>query len=273
MIGTAFPKYYEQELSAPGQGYDPQQDIILSPFNKQDLGTDSINKWIAQFLGTMRKAKVYEILAGISKHYLAVGDKIMYNKQVGEITAISVNGEYRGRDTLPASEQLSRFGFYTDKPKDNDDDPEAFTLEYSGLDLDKMLEEEGKENLVRSASHVVKLMMETGVEVSLSSVGDFAPAVFTLGYALTVHKAQGCEWRKVFIVLHKDHSLMAFRELLYTAVTRARENIVIITKDFMIKKAVENPRIKGNTIEEKIEYFNSGLLNKNSGQKVFCTKE
>ena len=62
---------------------------------------------------------------------------------------------------------------------------------------------------------------------------------------------------------------MAFRELLYTAVTRAREQCIVITKDFMIRKAIENPRIKGNTIEEKIEYFNSGLMDIGN---IYCTK-
>jgi ATP-dependent exoDNAse (exonuclease V) alpha subunit len=272
MIGMAFPKFYDQELLSPGDGYDPAQDIILSPFNKADLGTDSLNKWLAQFLGSKRNAVVYEVLAGITKLYLAVGDKVMYNKQVGEIIAIAKNGEYAGKDPMFPSAGLTRFGCYT--TIENSQDPEEeFTLSYSGLDLDKLLEEDTKDNMVRSASHHVKLMMETGLEIDLCTVGDFAPSVFSLGYALTVHKSQGCEWRKVFIVLHKDHSVMAFRELLYTAVTRARENVILITKDFMIKKAVENPRIKGNTIEEKIEYFNSGLLNKNSGQRVFCTKE
>ena len=42
-----------------------------------------------------------------------------------------------------------------------------------------------------------------------------------LGYALTVHKAQGSEWDRVFLLLHQSHNTMIQRELLYTAVTRA----------------------------------------------------
>jgi hypothetical protein len=43
---------------------------------------------------------------------------------------------------------------------------------------------------------------------------------FDFGYALTVHKAQGSEFRVVFVILPKRSRLLT-RELLYTALTRA----------------------------------------------------
>jgi len=269
MLGQAFPRYYKQELEFPGTGYDPLQDIILSPFNVKDLGTISLNKWIAQFLGQDRKAVVHEIIAGMSKHYLAIGDKVMYNKQVGEIISINRNMEYHGKHPLPASVNLTRFGTYINGDEDEEEGEDDFGAGYENIDLEKMMEEGAKEDLLRSASHIVTLKMETDEEITLDAVGDYAPALFTLGYALTIHKAQGCEWRKVFIVLHKDHSVMAFRELLYTAVTRAKEQCILITKDFMVSKAINNPRIKGDSIDEKIAYFNSGLLPE---IEIFCTK-
>lgn len=48
-----------------------------------------------------------------------------------------------------------------------------------------------------------------------------------LAYALTVHKSQGSEFRKVFVVLPKDCQLLT-RELLYTALTRSREQLVLL---------------------------------------------
>jgi len=269
MIGISFPSFAQKEKLEPGSGYDPDQDIILSPFNKHDLGTDNLNKWIAQFLSTERKAVTFEIKAGISTLYLAVGDKIMFNKQVGIITSIKRNGEYHGKACRSPSPYLTRFGTYLAAEGDIEEDDDDFGLGYEDIDLDKMMNEGQKDDLMRSASHIVTILLETDEEITLSAVGDFAPSIFSLGYALTIHKAQGCEWRKVFIVLHKDHSIMAFRELLYTAVTRAREHCIIIAKDFMIKKAIENPRIKGNTIAEKIEYFNSGAMDIGN---VYCTK-
>jgi len=48
-----------------------------------------------------------------------------------------------------------------------------------------------------------------------------------LAYALTVHKAQGSDFRKVFVVLPKDSRLIS-RELLYTALTRSRDQLVLL---------------------------------------------
>ena len=48
-----------------------------------------------------------------------------------------------------------------------------------------------------------------------------------LAYALTVHKAQGSEFRKVFVILPKNCRLLS-RELLYTALTRSRDQLVLL---------------------------------------------
>jgi hypothetical protein len=48
-----------------------------------------------------------------------------------------------------------------------------------------------------------------------------------LAYALTVHKAQGSEFKKVFVVLPQNCRLLS-RELLYTALTRSREQLVLL---------------------------------------------
>ena len=239
--------------------YDPEQDMFLSPFGKYDLGTDNINKMIAQYVGKGREAVVHEIIAGMTRLYLAEGDRVLFNKQVGTITRIRKNALYYGRAPKQSSVNLTRFGTYTATIEDDDSD-DGFSLEgYESLDLDKLMETEidGKK---REASSIVEIEMETGVTEVLNAVGDFAPAIFSLGYALTVHKAQGCEWRKIFLIMHKDHSILCHRELFYTAVTRAREQIVIMAKDFMIAKAIKTQRVKGNTIAEKIAYFNSGIM-------------
>lgn len=48
-----------------------------------------------------------------------------------------------------------------------------------------------------------------------------------LAYALTVHKAQGSQFRLVILVLPADHPIMS-RELVYTALTRHQDRIVIM---------------------------------------------
>ncbi len=49
-----------------------------------------------------------------------------------------------------------------------------------------------------------------------------------LAYASTVHKAQGSEYPCVVALVHKSHSFMHHRHLLYTAVTRARKTAIIL---------------------------------------------
>jgi len=48
-----------------------------------------------------------------------------------------------------------------------------------------------------------------------------------LAYALTVHKAQGSEFKKVFVVVPKNCRLLS-RELIYTAITRSREQMTLL---------------------------------------------
>ena len=47
-------------------------------------------------------------------------------------------------------------------------------------------------------------------------------------YALTVHKAQGSEFERVALILPRDDNALMTREIIYTAVTRARESVCVI---------------------------------------------
>ncbi len=53
-------------------------------------------------------------------------------------------------------------------------------------------------------------------------------ATLRLAYAISVHKAQGCEVPVVVGVCHRSHSRMLTRPLLYTAITRARSTCVLV---------------------------------------------
>jgi exodeoxyribonuclease V alpha subunit len=50
----------------------------------------------------------------------------------------------------------------------------------------------------------------------------------TLAYALSVHRAQGCEYPAVVMPLHTQHYLMLQRNLLYTGLTRGRRLVVLV---------------------------------------------
>lgn len=267
-LGHMFEQLSEAEDENGLKEYNPDDCIILSPWNKQSLGTDNMNKWIGQFLGKKRDAVVHEVIASFNKLYLAEGDKIMYNKMDGIILHIERNPQYHGKEPQLPGKDLTRFGMRIIGEGTGLDLDEGGDIDYSNFSLEELEKESAKK--MAQASHRVTLKMDSGIVETISAVGDFAPETFSLGYALTVHKAQGSEWRKVFILLHADHAVSLYRELFYTAVTRARTKVVIIAKDQVINKAIANQRIKGNTIQAKIEYFNSGAIN--NELNVLCTK-
>ncbi len=68
----------------------------------------------------------------------------------------------------------------------------------------------------------------------------------TLAYAVTVHKSQGSEYPCVVMVVANNHRIMLRRKLIYTAVTRAREMLVLVGSrqafDFSVKNTIEDER-------------------------------
>ena len=65
-----------------------------------------------------------------------------------------------------------------------------------------------------------------------------------LAYAITVHKAQGCEYDSVIYPTSSTHGPMLQRNLLYTAVTRAKKSAVIIGSKESLKEAIKTVRSK-----------------------------
>ena len=67
---------------------------------------------------------------------------------------------------------------------------------------------------------------------------------FKLGYAVSVHKSQGSEYPIVFLTLVKGHYMMLQRQILYTAVTRAKNRLVLVADPYAVKKAVRNDKVE-----------------------------
>ena len=61
----------------------------------------------------------------------------------------------------------------------------------------------------------------------------------TLGYAVSVHKAQGGEFPLVVIFLHDLHAPLLQRTVLYTAMTRAKQWCVMVGTQTALRQAVE----------------------------------
>ena len=66
-----------------------------------------------------------------------------------------------------------------------------------------------------------------------------ALAKLMLAYALTVHKAQGSEWDSIIIALSMGMQSMLHRNLFYTAITRARRQVMIIGNSLAVDVAMQ----------------------------------
>lgn len=64
----------------------------------------------------------------------------------------------------------------------------------------------------------------------------------TLAYAITVHKSQGSEYHTVIMTLVNSHCIMLQRNLLYTAVTRAKGKVILVGTKAALRTAVQNVR-------------------------------
>lgn len=64
-----------------------------------------------------------------------------------------------------------------------------------------------------------------------------------LAYAVTVHKSQGSEYPAIVLPLVKEHRMLLQRNLLYTAITRAKRLCVIVGQTQALEWAVKNDRV------------------------------
>ena len=64
----------------------------------------------------------------------------------------------------------------------------------------------------------------------------------SLAYAITVHKSQGSEYDAVILAVFGGYDKLYYRNLLYTAVTRARKLLVIVGQDKRVNFMIDNDR-------------------------------
>ena len=78
-----------------------------------------------------------------------------------------------------------------------------------------------------------------------------------LAYATTIHKAMGSEFETVIIPIVKAHTIMLYRNLLYTAVTRAKKKVILVGHKPILFMAVHRADIsKRNTmLGERIRLY------------------
>lgn len=249
-------------LAALDRGaYNPATDGILIPFNKS-CGTLELNNHLATAIARKEYRCVYEIIHGWKRSYYSVGDKCLYEREDATITSIVPNPKYTGIATRTESLDLDYWGHLSgaESDKTGGDDADDIDLLLQHVQV----EESDGETKKREASHRITLtLLDSEREVTLSSAGEIDALI--LGYAITVHKSQGSEWEKVFLCFHHSHNTMISRELLYTAVTRAKKDLYVICEADTFEKGIARPRIPGNTWREKAVHF-QGKLDRNEVQ-------
>ncbi|MET8876077.1 exodeoxyribonuclease V subunit alpha, partial [Nocardia sp. NPDC004604] len=91
--------------------------------------------------------------------------------------------------------------------------------------------------IVRMPDGSLRAALQRGSEPYLVHPTQF-PAVVTV-FAMTIHRSQGSQYDTVSVVLPEPESTLLTRELLYTAITRARRHVRIIGTDDSIRAAID----------------------------------
>ena len=91
-----------------------------------------------------------------------------------------------------------------------------------------------------AAGHTVRLVPPARLE-----------AVDTV-HAMTIHKAQGSEFDEVVVVLPPEGSPLLLRELLYTAITRARSRVTVVATEGAVRAAVGRAVTRGSGLAERL---------------------
>jgi len=103
------------------------------------------------------------------------------------------------------------------------------------------------------AGNTMKIRFESTVEYDYTELDEIVPA-----YAISVHKSQGSEFRCVVMPVTTQHFIMLKRNLLYTAVTRARDLVVLVGDYRALAIAVKNDQVseRFTSLRERLRNLN-----------------
>ena len=104
--------------------------------------------------------------------------------------------------------------------------------------------------IVRSPDHgVVAVFQRAASTVAISPRR--ISAVDTV-HAMTIHKSQGSQFAAVAVVLPDPTSQILTRELLYTAVTRAQQHLIVLGTEESIRAAVTRPVARATGLRDRL---------------------
>ena len=176
---------------------------VLTPMRVGQLGTEILNTKLQEILNTSKGAMLTR--AGIT---IREGDKVVHLQN-------------RDMPVMAWSEFVSRGKqFETDE----------FRRVFNGnVGLVAKIDNECEQFFVVYPERIV-------VAYDFDFLGD----IIELAYALTVHKAQGSQYRVVVIPLTNSHFIMLNNKWFYTAVTRAEDMVYLVGQAYALKRACTN---------------------------------
>ena len=184
----------------PYVGVDPMEIQVLTPTRKGILGVDSLNQILQEHLNPPDGHKI-EIQSG--DRIFREGDKVMQIKN-----NYQMEWEVPGKYNIPVDSGLGVFNGDTGYIKRIDSFAKLLVVEY----------DEGR-----------------CVKYPLNGLDELE-----LAYAITIHKSQGSEYPAIVIPLLQGPVKLMNRNLLYTAVTRAKKCVMLIGDEQVFQNMISN---------------------------------
>ncbi len=125
----------------------------------------------------------------------------------------------------------------------------------------------GDIGFIRNISHDENGELKVTIAFSNSRVVEYGLADMEhieLAYAMTIHKAMGSEFGVVIMPMIRSHMRMLKKNLVYTAVTRAKEKVVLVGEKWVLFQAIHKEAEKRNTMlgERICKYLKAFRLQK-----------
>lgn len=173
---------------------------VLTPMRKGELGVENLNRVLQQYLNPPADDKQEKKWGDIN---FREGDKVM-----------QIKNNYQLEWTV-----YSRFGTEIETGKGI----------FNG--------DTGVIKTINNYAGTITVEFEEGRTVDYEQ-GDFDE--LTLAYAVTIHKSQGSEYPAVVLPLLTGPRMLLNRNLLYTAVTRARKCVTIVGSSDTVRTMIKN---------------------------------
>ena len=247
--------------------YDPDVDMVMTYRNEGPLGRIPLNNTIRFFANGQfspdpekKKRTPMNIQLGDKMLSYSVGDRVVSISGLGSIDGMP-SGTAGIVTSIEPNPQFDSGALSEDQANElasmfNDDDDEEREVRELSTFTDSYDDDE-EVALQRQSSHILHVYCpDIDKHAKISTRSQFA--ALALNWCGTVHRNQGLQHRRVFIIAHSNDMQYLTREWGYTAITRAEEVCTILHRPRAIEALTQKRFYKGETAYEKaVNYVNS----------------